>query len=311
MITNHSAACTGSTDVHSPRAFRPLPPPAPSHDQLGQRPNSSFKPTVSEHGSRLHTRPESTHANRLWACLTSGERERLLPRSELVSLKPGMQLMHADQVCTHVFFPCSATVSLILTTLEGKSCQVGMVGNDGMVGVHGVIGGQRMPYEAVVRTAGTAQRISVGAMVSECGRGSEGQDLFLRYSHALMAQMAYAVVCCQHHSVEQRTCRLLLQAFDAVGDELHMTHELMAECVGVRRESITGVAHRLHQDGVISYSRGRILMSDRSALQSRSCECYRAVKQELESVFQHDALGASGQRRMGHHRSVGAHAAAN
>ena len=295
MINNHSHTSIGSPDVHPLRVFGPVP--ALAHEPAAPRPASNLRPTLPTYGPWLHHRPEAPPDNRLWACLTPEHRGRMLPRSELVQLKPGMQLMRAEQTCTHVYFPCSATVSLILTTQAGKSCQVGMVGNEGMVGIHGVVGTQRMPYEAVVRTAGSARRIHVQTILNECGRGSDGADLFLRYSQALTAQIAYSVVCCQHHSVEQRISRLLLQAFDAVGDELLLTHELLSECVGVRRETITVVAHRLHRDGIISYTRGRIVMCNRAALRQRSCECYAAVKRELESVFVDERYGSSQRRR--------------
>lgn len=240
-------------------------------------------------GVRMNTMQSAQHANRLLyalSALSADGIERVLPMAELVSLKPGMRLMQAEQTPSHVYFPCSATVSLILTTHQGQTCQVGMIGAEGMVGVQGVVGAMRMPYDAVVSTPGVAQRMSVAALVAQCGPGSAGGALFVRYSQALMAQMAYSVACCQHHNVEQRTCRLLLQGFDASGRELCMTHESMAELLGVRRESVTGVANRLSNDGVISYRRGCISLGDRAALQSRSCECYAAVKHELEMTFQ-------------------------
>ena len=230
-------------------------------------------------------RPGLPASNRLWGTLSDAALERLLPASEMVTLRPGSRLMHAEQACSHVYFPCTATVSLILTTKAGQSCQVGMVGNEGMVGVQMVAGALAVPYDAVVRTEGVARRLSVSAVAAECGPASAEGRLLMRYSQTLMAQMAYAAVCCQHHSVEQRTCRLLLQSFDAVGDELRMTQETMAECLGVRRESVTTVAARLCRDNVITYARGHIFMANRSALEARSCECYAAVKHELESIF--------------------------
>lgn len=264
-------------------------------------------------------RPSLPPTNRLWGSLSGAALERLLPASEVVTLRPGSRLMHAEQGCSHVYFPCTATVSLILTTKAGHTCEVGMVGNEGMVGVQMVAGAPTAPYDAVVRTAGIARRLSVSAVAAECGPGSADAKLFMRYSQALMAQMAYAAVCCQHHNVEQRTCRLLLQGFDAAGDELRMTQETMAECLGVRRESVTSVAARLCRDGVISYSRGHIFMSDRPGLEERCCECYAAVKQELESMFgqaacvpahRHEA-GPSAPRLQLAHMAQVAHRASN
>lgn len=232
--------------------------------------------------------------NRLWSALAS--LAPLLPASELVLLRSGARLMYADQCCPHVYFPCTTAVSLLLTTQQGKSCQVGMIGNDGVVGVQGLMGNRWMPYEAVVCSSGLARRVSVAALARECAPGTPGGELLLRDAQAQTAQMAYAAVCCQHHNVEQRTCRLLLQAFDAAdGGELRLTHELMSECLGVRRESISMVAHRLHQERVISYTRGRIALVDRAALEARSCECYAVVKNDLTAMFD-QGLGASGVR---------------
>ncbi len=236
-------------------------------------------------GVRMHARQSVRQANHLLAALSSDAMERLLPMMEMVNVKPGMRLMQAEQMPTHVYFPRSATVSLLLTTLKGQTCQVGMIGNEGMVGVHGIVSGLRMPYDAVVSTEGMAQRVSTSALGSACGTGSAGGALFVRYLQTLTAQMAYNVACCQHHSIEERACRLLLQAFDASGSELRMTHEMMAELLGVRRESVTAAALRLSQDGVISYRRGCILLMDMTALQARSCECYETLKQEHERAF--------------------------
>ena len=240
---------------------------------------------ITQQGRQEVPVSEIAVSNRLWAWLPSVQRERLMQQAQWVTLNRGTTLMHAAQACKHVYLPCSATVGLILRTTSGKSCQVGLIGNDGMVGVNGIVGGQRIPCEAVVRTPGTARRIAGNALADEFAPGSTGAELFTRYSHVLMVQMAYAAVCCRHHSVEQRTCRLLLQTFDATGGDVFLTHEVMAECLGVRRESVSEVASRLHQAGEISYSRGRIAINKLAALHARSCECYAAVKSELASML--------------------------
>jgi CRP-like cAMP-binding protein len=285
MISNHTFNVIGTPDFRSLRVGRASLFAADAESRSPAQPREGNLQSIGGAVDAQTRAAMGPTGNRLWGCLPSAERERLLARSELVHLKAGAALIRTDEPCTHVHFLTGATVSLLLRAATGHCCQIGMIANEGMVGVHSLLSGKSAFYEAVVRRAGMARRVALSAVVAECGASSETMHLFLRYSQALTQEIAHAALCCQHHNVEQRTCRFLLQAFDTDGPELELTQELMAELLGVRRESVTAIARRLNDHGAIRYSRGRIAICNRAELEARCCECYPAVKRRFDAVF--------------------------
>ena len=193
--------------------------------------------------------------------------------------EPGEQLQYA-------FFPTTAIVSLHYVTESGASAEIAGVGNEGVVGISLFMGGDTTPSSAVVQTAGHAYRLPRHLLKHEFDRGGPLQRLLLRYTQALMTQMAQTAVCNRHHSIEQQLCRWLLVTLDRVpSGQLVMTQELVASMLGVRREGITEAAGRLQLAGVIRYRRGHIAVLDRTGLEGRSCECYGVVKAEIDRLL--------------------------
>jgi CRP-like cAMP-binding protein len=193
--------------------------------------------------------------------------------------EPGGQLQHA-------YFPTTSIVSLHYVMESGASAETAGVGNEGMVGVSLFMGGDTTPSSAVVQTAGHAYRLERRLLKQEFERGGLLQHLLLRYTQALLTQMAQTAVCNRHHSLEQQLCRWLLLTLDRLpSNELVMTQELVASMLGVRREGITVAAGDLQRAGYISYRRGHIAVLDRAGLEARSCECYAVVKKELNRLL--------------------------
>ncbi len=193
--------------------------------------------------------------------------------------EPGGQLQHA-------YFPTTSIVSLHYVMESGASAETAGVGNEGVVGVSLFMGGDTTPSSAVVQTAGHAYRMDRHKLKQEFDRAGLLQHLLLRYTQALMTQMAQTAVCNRHHSVEQQLCRWLLLTLDRLPtNELVMTQELVASMLGVRREGITEAAGNLQRAGVISYRRGHIAVLDRSGLEASTCECYAVVKKELDRLL--------------------------
>jgi len=193
--------------------------------------------------------------------------------------EPGEQLQHA-------YFPTTSIVSLHYVTESGASAETAGVGNEGVVGISLFMGGDTTPSSAVVQTAGHAYRLERRLLTQEFNRAGLLQRLLLRYTQALMTQMAQTAVCNRHHSVEQQLCRWLLLTLDRLpSNELVMTQELVASMLGVRREGITEAAGNLQRAGFISYRRGHIAVLDRSGLETSACECYAVVKKELNRLL--------------------------
>lgn len=217
--------------------------------------------------------------NQLLAGLNVEERERWLPHLTVVDLAPGQVLCESGSTSAFAYFPCTAIVSLMYLTRDGASTEVAVVGNDGMVGIASFMGGNAMPSRAVVQNSGQAWRISAPQLRLQALGAKPVLGLLLRYTQALMVQVAQTAVCNRFHSIDERLCRRMLLALDrSVGSELRFTHEDMAGLLGVRREGITAAALKLQLAGVISYRRGHIDVIDRSRLEHRSCECYAAAK---------------------------------
>lgn len=231
-------------------------------------------------------RPHKALENRLLAALAPAEYERVLPQLQEVSFSLGEVVYEFGGHLDYVFFPTTSIVSLLYTMENGTSAEMGLTGNDGVVGIALFMGGGTMPNRAVVQSAGGAVRMNVKTLQDEFARGGKFQQLLLRYTQALITQISQTAVCNRLHSVEQQLCRWLLLSHDRVkADELIMTQELIADMLGVRREGVTVAAGRLQDAGVISYVRGHIRILDRRKLETTVCECYRVVKDEFDRLL--------------------------
>ncbi|HEU5237386.1 MAG TPA: Crp/Fnr family transcriptional regulator, partial [Pyrinomonadaceae bacterium] len=224
--------------------------------------------------------------NRLLALLPADEYERLRPNLRQVSFSLGEVVYEFGAQLDYVFFPTTSIVSLLYTMENGSSAEMGLTGNDGVVGIALFMGGGTMPNRAVVQSAGEALRMKAEMLQNEFALGGRFQHLLLRYTQALITQISQTAVCNRLHSVEQQLCRWLLLSHDRVkGDELIMTQELIADMLGVRREGVTVAAGRLHDAGAISYVRGHITILDRQKLEETVCECYQVVKDEFDRLL--------------------------
>ena len=234
----------------------------------------------------VFTRPNEPVENRLLAALPRDEYERLLPNLQQVSLSLGEVVYEFAGRLDYVFFPTTSIVSLLYTMENGSSAEMGLTGNDGVVGIALFMGGGTMPNRAVVQSAGAAIRMKAKVLQDEFALGGKFQQLLLRYTQALITQISQTAVCNRLHSVEQQLCRWLLLSHDRVkADELIMTQELIADMLGVRREGVTVAAGHLQDAGAISYVRGHIKILDRQRLEETVCECYRVVKDEFDRLL--------------------------
>ena len=223
--------------------------------------------------------------NRLLASLPVAEFERLSPHLEQVSMPLGEALYESGGRLQHVYFPATAIVSLLYVMEDGASAEIAIVGNEGVLGIALFMGGATTPSRAVVQSAGYGYRLKAQLLMSEFNRGGPVQHLLLRYTQALITQMAQTAVCNRHHSLEQQLCRWLLLSLDRLmSNELTMTQELIANMLGVRREGVTEAAGKLQRAGLIRYSRGHIQVVDRPGLEREVCECYAVVKKEYDRL---------------------------
>jgi CRP-like cAMP-binding protein len=214
------------------------------------------------------------------------EWERWQPHLEAVTLPLGQVLYEPGATLSHVYFPTNAIVSLLYVMENGASAEIAVVGFEGIVGISLFMGGESTPSRAVVQSAGDGFRLRAALMKDEFNRTGPVLHLLLRYTQALITQMAQTAVCNRHHSLDQQLCRWLLLSLDRLRDnELVMTQELIANMLGVRREGVTEGALKLQQDGLIRYSRGHITVLDRAGLEQRTCECYAVVKKEYDRLL--------------------------
>lgn len=224
--------------------------------------------------------------NHLLAALPEDEYARLVPSLELVQIELGDVLYESGVQMRHVYFPITSIVSLLYVMEDGASAEIAVVGNEGIVGVSLFMGGESTPSRAVVQSAGHAFRLPGQRLKDEFYRAGAMQRLLLRYTQALLTQMAQTAVCNRHHSLDQQLCRWLLMSLDRVpSNELTMTQELIANMLGVRREGVTEAAGKLQKAGLIEYHRGRITVLDRTGLEARACECYGVVKKEFDRLL--------------------------
>jgi CRP-like cAMP-binding protein len=230
--------------------------------------------------------PLGPRLNHLLAVLPKEEFQRIEPQLELVSLPLGMVVSEAGAPISYVYFPTTSIVSLLYVMENGSSAEIAVAGNEGIVGIALFMGGETMPNRAVVQSEGQAYRMKGQALNLEFGRAKAFQHLLLRYTLALISQMAQTAVCNRHHSIDQQLCRWLLLSHDRLpSNELSMTQELIANMLGVRREGVTEAAGKLQEAGLIHYNRGRITVLDRVGLEKRVCECYQVVRNEFHRLL--------------------------
>ena len=240
---------------------------------------------------------ETPKQNHLLAALPAAEYERLSPYLEPAEMVLGDVLYESGGRLEHVYFPTTSIVSLLYVMENGSSAEIAVVGNEGVLGIALFMGGETTPSRAIVQSAGQGYRLKAQMMKQEFNRAGPMMHLMLRYTQALITQMAQTAVCNRHHSVEQQLCRWLLLSLDRLSSsELTMTQELIANMLGVRREGVTSAAGNLQRTGVITYSRGRITVLDRKRLEQESCECYAVVKKEFDRLLSEIPLAAERPR---------------
>ena len=228
----------------------------------------------------------SPQQNHLLDALPASDYQRLSAHLELIPMKLGDVLYESGAKLRYVYFPTTCIVSLLYVMEDGASAEIAIVGNEGILGISLFMGGDTTPSRAVVQSAGHAFRLKAELLKNEFGRFGPTMQLLLRYTQALITQMAQTAVCNRHHSVDQQLCRWLLLSLDRLSsNELSMTQELIANMLGVRREGVTEAAGKLQDAGLIRYRRGRINVLDRSGLEARSCECYQVVKTEFDRLL--------------------------
>jgi CRP-like cAMP-binding protein len=234
----------------------------------------------------MSQRPHEAVRNRLLAKLLRQESECILPHLEHDFFKLGQPIYESGGHLNYSYFPTTAIISLLYLTENGTSAEIGVIGNEGLVGIALFLGGDTVPNRAVTQSAGGAFRMKAKALQDEFARGGTFQRLLLRYTQALMTQISQTAVCNGLHSVEQQLCRWLLLSHDRLdSDELIMTHELIANMLGVRRQGVSVAARHLQDNGLIKYARGRIKILDRVGLEAAVCECYKVVKGEFDRLL--------------------------
>lgn len=230
--------------------------------------------------------------NHLLATLSDDVKGRLAPHLEPITLTLGQALYDSGTTLSHVYFPTDAIVSLLCVMESGASAEISVVGNEGLIGVFVFMGGESTTSRAIVQSAGHAYRLPVQRLMDEFDRHGDLLHLMLRYTQALITQMAQTAVCNRHHTIDQQLCRWLLLSLDRLpSNHLVMTQELIANMLGVRREGVTEAAGKLHKLGVIEYRRGHITVLDRARLERLSCECYAVVKEETQRLLPYLARG--------------------
>lgn len=227
----------------------------------------------------------SPQQNQLLAALRAAERARIDQHLQLVPMPLGTIVYEPGRVLRHVYFPINCIVSTSYVLRDGASVEISVVGNEGLVGIAVFMGGESSLSRAIVQSAGFAYRITAARFKQEVHQIGHLQPLLLRYTQALITQMALTSVCNRHHSVAQQLCRRLLQSLDRLpSNRLSMTQELISNMLGVRREGVTAAAAKLQKLGIIRYSRGQVTVLDRPRLERRSCECYAVAKKETDRL---------------------------
>jgi len=233
--------------------------------------------------------PHTPNQNKLLRALPRAEFERLRPHLEPQTLQLGSPVYESGMQAQFVYFPVDCIISLLYVMENGDAAEIAVVGNEGVAGIASFMGGDTVTSRAVVQSAGAAYRIFPDVIRNEFARGDVLHDLLLRYTQALIAQMAQTAVCYRHHPVEKQLCRWLLLSLDRLpSNRLDMTQEMIANMLGVRREGVTEAAGKLQDAGIIRYSRGHIVVLDRPKLEQQVCECYAVVKKEFDRLLTFD-----------------------
>lgn len=228
----------------------------------------------------------SPRQNHLLDALPAAEYDRIAENLELIPLKLGQVLYEPGSKLKHVYFPTTSILSLLYVMADGASAEIAIVGNEGILGISLFMGGDTTPSWAVVQSAGFAYRLRGDLLKEEFGRFGPTMELLLRYTQALITQMAQTAVCNRHHTIGQQLCRWLLLSLDRLpANELVMTQELIANMLGVRREGVTEAAGALQKAGLIRYVRGKITVLDRPGLEQSCCECYQVVQDEFDRLL--------------------------
>lgn len=234
----------------------------------------------------MFTQTQVRTGNRLLASLPGDEYQRLVPHLEQVTVRLTEILFAPDDVLKYVYFPETCIISLLTDLSDGYGIEVGLVGNEGMAGISVVLGMERGSKVATVQGAGTLLRLKSSVLREETARGGALQMRLLRYAHALMSQISQSVVCNIRHPIEGRLARWLLMYHDrAERDEFKLTHEFIANMLGIRRAGVSQVANKLKSVGLIDYYRGSIKILDRKGLEDSTCECYPVVKAEYDKLY--------------------------
>ena len=229
------------------------------------------------------------HQNHLLDALPASDYERIASHLELIPMPLGEVLYESGGQLRHVYFPTTCILSLLYVMADGASAEIAVVGNEGILGISLFMGGDTTPSRAIVQSAGHAFRLKADLLKEEFERFGPTMHLLLRYTQALITQMAQTAVCNRHHTVDQQLCRWLLLSLDRLqSSELSMTQELIANMLGVRREGVTEAAGKLQRAGLIHYGRGKISVVDRPGLEARCCECYQVVKTEFDRLLPYD-----------------------
>jgi CRP-like cAMP-binding protein len=224
--------------------------------------------------------------NHLLSALPEAAKDRIVPHLKVTKLKLGQVVYEPGDVLRHAYFPTDSIVSLLYVMEDGRTAEISVVGNEGLIGIALFMGGESTPSRAIVQSAGSAYRLDARRLKEEFARHSDLQILLLRYTQSLITQMSQTAVCNRHHTIDQQLCRWLLLSLDRLPDNrLTMTQELIANMLGVRREGVTEAARKLLKANVIDYERGHITVLDRPELERLCCECYRVVKRETDRLL--------------------------
>ena len=224
--------------------------------------------------------------NRLLDTLPRAEYDQLAPTLELVSLDLGRILYEPPEQLQYVYFPTDSIISFLAELSDGSSVEVGLAGNEGLAGVEVILGVLRASKVATVQAAGHALRVTPGKLKEVFDQGGQLHHSLLRYTHALMMQISVASLCNVRHTTDRRLARWVLMYHDRLDrDEFYMTHEFMANMLGIRRAGVSEVAKRLQDDGLVIYNRGNFRILDRAGLEDKACECYRVIREEFEQPY--------------------------
>jgi CRP-like cAMP-binding protein len=240
----------------------------------------------------MTTVSEQRIRNRLLAALPDEEYEQLEPNLEHVSLSLGEILFEPPDLIRKVYFPTSTIISFLAELPNGDSVEVGLTGNEGLAGIDVILGVGKASKVGTVQGAGDALRIATPALQEAFNRGGKLQQYLLQYTHALMSQISTSVLCNVRHNIDGRLARWLLMYCDGFGaEEFFLTHEFMANMLGVRRASVSVIAKQLQDEGLINYNRGQFRILNREGLETKTCECYPVVKAEFDSLYSDRAPG--------------------